>query len=37
MGLDGSKESCFRWWSRGAKDIAIATSFGMQFAVIGFV
>ena len=37
MGSDGPKESCFRWDSAVLRDVAMATNFGTQFAITGFV
>jgi len=37
VGSDGHKESCVRWGSAVLRDVAMATSFGTQFAIIGFV
>jgi len=35
--MDGPKESCVRWKSRGAEDIAMTTNFGTKIAITGFV
>ena len=37
MGSDGPWESCVRWGSRGAEDVAMATNFGTHFAITGFM
>jgi len=36
-GLEWAQESCVRWQSRGAEDIAMATNFVSQFAISGFM
>ena len=37
MGARMGRRNRVRWGSRGAEDVAIATNFGMQFAITGFV
>jgi len=34
---NGPKESCVRWGPAVLRDVAMATNFGLQFAIIGFV
>jgi len=34
---DGPKESCIRWKSTCARDVAMATNFGTKMAIAGFV
>ena len=37
MGSDWPKESCVRWGPEMLRYVAMATNFGMQFAINGFV
>jgi len=37
VGPDGPKESCVRWGPAVLRDVAMATNFGKQFAITGFV
>jgi len=37
VGPDGPKESCVRWGPVVLRDVAMATNFGKQFAITGFV
>jgi len=37
VGLGELKESCIRWGPEVLRDVAVATNFGTQFAITGFV
>jgi len=37
LGSDGIVESCVRWGPAVQRDVAMATNFGTQFAINGFV
>jgi len=37
VGSDGPKESCIKWGPAVLRDVALATNYGTQFAITGFV